>query len=310
MTVRKMYDIGADDARGADLFIFGRTKEPRGQHMVSAVGIHSRERWEIRQTEPGLPDAAASAGVAVEVGVDQLGATLAKWIETCSVNTPRIAIDISCMSRPTMAAAFQAVLESAEKRPVWMDVLYVVAEFTAPPNVLPPNEDIRPINDWFAGWPTNATASTSLVVGLGYERDKASGAAEYFDASETWVFVPQSAIGAYEAAVVGNNEVLLARARRRDQVTTYHVECPTETFGLLAGAVSRIAPKMNPVLLPFGPKVFFALSLLVAAIYREVGVWHVTGDSSLPDIAHQPSPHVSAFRVELGDAAEQSQGRS
>lgn len=310
MTIRKMYDIGVDDARAADLFIFGRTKEPRGQHMVSAVGIHSRERWEIRQTEPGISDAAATAGVAVEVGVDQLGTTLAKWIETCSVNTPRIAIDISCMSRPTMAAAFQAVLESAERRTVCMDVLYVVAEFTAPPNVLPPNEDIRPINDWFAGWPTNATASTSLVLGLGYERDKASGAAEYFDASETWVFVPQSGLSAYETAVVENNEILLARARRRDQVTTYRVECPTETFGLLAGAVSRIAPRMNPVLLPFGPKVFFALSLLVAAIYQEVGVWHVTGDSNLPDTSHQPSPHVSAFRVELGDVAEQSRGHA
>lgn len=300
MTVRRMYDLRAEDARGADLFIFGRTKEPRGQHMISAVGIYSPARWEIRQAEPSLPDDAASNSVAIDVGVDQLGATLAKWIETCGISTPRIAIDISCMSRPTMAAAFQAVLESAEQRPVWMDVLYVVAEFTAPQNYLPPNEDIRPISDWFAGWPTNATASTSLVVGLGYERDKASGASEYFDAGETWVFVPQSAIGAYEAAVVGNNEDLLARARRRDHVMTYRVEHPTETFGLLAGAVSRIVPKMNPVLLPFGPKVFFALSLLVAAIYKEAGVWHVTGDSNLPDTLHQPSAHVSAFRVELG----------
>lgn len=300
MTVRRMYDIKAEDSRGADLFIFGRTKEPRGQHMLSVVGGHGHARWEIRQTEPGLPDTASVSGAVVDVGVDQLGTTLAKWIETCGIKAPRIAIDISCMSRPTMAAAFQAVLESAEQRPVWLDVLYVVAEFTSPPDFLPPNEDIRPINDWFAGWPTNATASTSLVVGLGYERDKASGASEYFDAGETWVFVPQSAIGAYEEAVIGNNADLLARAKRRDHVTNYRVECPTEAFGLLAGAVSRIVPKMNPVLLPFGPKVFFALSLLVAAIYREAGVWHVTGDSKLPDTPHQPSPHVSAFRVELG----------
>lgn len=300
MTVRTMYDVKVEDVRGADLFIFGRTKEPRGQHMVSTVGIQSTTQWEIRQSEPSLSDAAAINGAAADVGVDQLGVTLAKWIETCGINSPRIAIDISCMSRPTMAAAFQAVLESAEQRPVWMDILYVVAEFTAPPDVLPPNEDIRPINDWFAGWPTNATASTSLVVGLGYEKNKASGACEYFDAGETWVFVPQSAIGAYEAAVVSNNEELLARARRRDHVTTYRVERPSETFGLLAGTVSRVVSKMNPVLLPFGPKVFFALSLLVAAVYREAGVWHVTGDSNLPDTPHQPSSHVSAFRVELG----------
>lgn len=57
---------------------------------------------------------------------------------------------------------------------------------------------------------------------------------------------------------------------------------------------------MNPVLLPFGPKIFFAISLLVASVYREVGVWHVTGDSELPDFQHVPSAHIPAFRVELG----------
>jgi hypothetical protein len=296
-----MFDIGLDDARGADLFIFGRTKDPRGQHMLSSVGMSSARRWEIRQTEEGVPDAAGTvSSTTSDIGVEHLTTTLAKWIETCGISEPRIAIDISCMSRPTMAAAFQAVLLAAERRVVRMDVLYVLAEYTPPPKLLPPNEDIRPINDWFAGWPTNATASTSLVVGLGYERDKASGACEYFDAGETWVFVPQSAIGDYEAAVVDNNEDLLARARRRDHTVTYRVERPTETFGLLAGTVSRVVPKMNAVLLPFGPKIFFALNLLVAAVYREAGVWHVTGDSDLLDAPHAPSAYAPAFRVELG----------
>ncbi len=300
MIIKNMYDISVDDANGADLFIFGRTKEPRGQHLVSTIGCRSTTRWEVRQTEPGSIDGRATLPDAADVGVEQLATSLGKWIETCGMVSPRIALDISCMSRPTMAAAFQAVLQSAEKQAVLIDVVYVVAEFTAPPDILPPNEDIRPVNDWFAGWPTNATASTSLVVGLGYEKNKASGACEYFDASETWVFVPQSAIDSYETAVVGNNEDLLARARRRDHVTNYCVERPTETFGLLAGVVSRFIPEMNPVLLPFGPKIFYALNLLVAAVYREAGVWHVTGDSSLPDIPHRPSGHFSAFRVELG----------
>lgn len=301
MTVRQMFDIAPDDARGADLFIFGHTKDPRGWHMLSSVGQSTAKRWEIRQTETGVTDAARTAsGSVVEIGVEHLTTMLAKWIETCGIIAPKIAIDISCMSRPTMAAAFQAVLEASEHNAIFMDVLYVVAEYTPPPKLLPPNEDICPINDWFAGWPTNATASTSLVVGLGYERDKASGACEYFDAGETWVFVPQSSIGDYQTAVENNNEDLLARARRRDHMATYRVEHPTETFGLLAGTVSRVAPKMNPVLLPFGPKIFFAISLLVAAVYREAGVWHVTGDSDLPDVSHAPSAYAPAFRVELG----------
>lgn len=304
MTVRQMFDIDLEDTREANLFIFARTKDPRGLYMLSSIGLSAAERWEIGHSEAGVIDPAAGAlGSPIEVSVEHLAMRLAKWIETCGISEPRIVLDISCMSRPTMAAAFQAVFEAAEVSVVRMDVLYVVAEYTAPPAELPPNEDIRPINDWFAGWPTNATASTSLVVGLGYERDKASGACEYFDAGETWVFVPQSSIGDYQIAVEKNNEDLLARARRRDHMAIYRVERPTETFGLLAGTVSQVVPKMNPVLLPFGPKIFFALSLLVAAVYREVGVWHVTGDSDLPEGAHAPTAYTPAFRVELGPPA-------
>lgn len=311
MTVRQMCDIDVQDARGCDLFIFGQTKDPRGQHMLSSVGLSISTRWEVQQSDAsGAKAGSVLAPGASVVGVENLTVRLSKWIDTCGIDEPSIAIDISCMSRPVMAAAFQAVLQAAQTRVVRLNVLYVLAEYTPPPQDLPPNEDICPINDWFGGWPTNATASTSLIVGIGYERDKASGACEYFDASETWVFVPQSAISEYEAAVINNNEGLLASARRREHMTHYRVEHPTETFGLLAGAVSRVATRMNPVLLPFGPKIFFALSLLVATVYREVGVWHVTGDSDLPDIAQAPSALTPAFRVELGPALQRQGSES
>jgi hypothetical protein len=304
MTVLQMFDIAPDDSRAADLFIYSYTSDPRGLHMLPTVGQSAAHRWGIWQTEGSVKDAEmADFGGAIAVGVDHLSTVLAKWIETFDGN-PRIAIDISCMPRPTMAIAFQTILQAGDRKMMQLDVIYVLAEYTPPPTQLPPNEDIRPISDWFAGWPTNATASTSLVVGLGYERDKASGACEYFDASETWVFVPQSSIEDYQTTVEANNDVLLARAGRRDFSLTYRVERPTETFGLLASSISRIVPKMNPVLLPFGPKIFFAISLLVASIYREAGVWHVTGDSDIPNIPHVPSSHAPAFRVELGPSAQ------
>lgn len=305
MTVLQMFDIVPDEARAADLFIYSHTLDPRGLYTPRTVGSSAAQRWEIRQAKNNVKDLTRSDScTAIEIGLEFLPSALAEWIANFD-GKPRIAIDISCMPRPTMAAAFQAILEAGDRKVVRLDVLYVLAEYTPPPAQLPPNEDIRPINDWFAGWPTNATASTSLVVGLGYERDKASGACEYFDASETWVFVPQSSILEYQSTVEANNEVLLARALRRDLAATYHVERPAETFGLLASKVSQIVSKMNPVLLPFGPKIFFALCLLVASVYREAGVWHVTGDSEMPDVPHVASAHTPAFRVELGPAARE-----
>lgn len=298
--LRRMVDIELAGASGADLFLHAQTKDPRGHKILSMIGPSISSRWEIRQTGASEEyQGSQTASESAEIGVEQLTLKLAKWIEA-SARQPTIAIDISCMSRPTMAAAFQAVLEAAKKRQLTLKVLYVLAEYSPPPHKLPPNEDICPISDWFAGWSTNATASTSLVVGLGYERDKAIGACEYFDPSETWVFVPQSSIGEYELDVMSNNKELLNRARGRYRLTTYSVHRPTEAFGILATTVSQILPRMNPVLLPFGPKIFFALNLLVAAAYPEAGVWHVTGDSDLPDAEHQASHHIPAFEVELG----------
>lgn len=305
MTVLQILDIRPDEAKSANLFIFGYTSDPRGLHMLTWIGQSAEQRWVIGQTDiAGRDREAPDSNLAVEMSVEHVPENLARWIDAFS-GKPRIAIDISCMPRPTMAAVFQTILEASERKALCLDVLYVLAQYTPPLPQLPPNHDIRPINDWFAGWPTNATASTSLVVGLGYERDKASGACEYFDANETWVFVPQSSIEEYQSTVEANNEALLARARRRDLSMKYHVERPTETFGLLASTVARVASTMNPVLLPFGPKIFFALSLLVAAVYREAGVWHVTGDSELPAATHVPSDYAPAFRGELGPTESQ-----
>jgi hypothetical protein len=148
-------------------------------------------------------------------------------------------------------------------------------------------------------WPTHPAASTSLIVGLGYEREKAEGACEYFDPNETWVFVPQSPILAYDEAVMTNNNDLIARAHRQKREQLYQVNNPSQTFGQLASLVSAIAKRENPVLLPFGPKIFFALALVVAAIYPELGVWYVTGDSNSEGVDLHASDHLVGFRFEI-----------
>lgn len=180
---------------------------------------------------------------------------------------------------------------------------YVIAPFSPPADGLPPNEDIKPISDWFAGWPSDAAATTARIVGLGYQRAKAEGACEYFDASETWAYVPQSPLKAYDAVVEHNNKELLQRVKRRDRALTYSVNRPSETFGQLAATVSGLVREANPVLLPFGPKIFFAINLLVAALYRETGVWHVTDDASAPEAIQDASAYSVAFLAELGPIA-------
>ena len=297
-----MRDIaGFADVAECDLLIYALTAEPRGNSVVGAVGPRAAQRWAVHQSDLDTP-MAEHAHDAPVVSMESVGAALKTWLAG-RTTTPVITIDVSCMSRPAMAYAIEAICSAAETRPVRLALAYVIATYSPPPTCLPPNEDIKPISSWFAGWPRDAAASTALVVGLGYERDKAEGACEFFDASETWVMVPRSPVVEYDEAVAHNNEELLARSSRRNRAIDYRVNRPCETFGQLAATVANIMPRMNPVLLPFGPRIFFALCLLMAGVYREVGVWHVTGDADLPRTAHSSSGHFVGLQVEMRRAS-------
>jgi hypothetical protein len=300
MRLSRMRNIDVLHAPPCDLLLCASTLEPRGQVIAAAISRLAKERWWIQQTISCAPTGALPGEMCV--GVEALRQSLRQWFVTKSDGMPSIGIDVSCLSRPAMAAIFEVIAEVACQRPLSLQVWYVIAEFTPPPACLPPNEDIRPISDYFAGWPSDANSSTSLVVGLGYERDKAEGACEFFDAGETWILVPKSPIVEFDGAVFENNKELLKRAERR--TLDYRVDLPAETFGQLVGTVSNILPRMSPVLLPFGPKIFFAISLLVASIYREIGVWHVTGDAELPSTTHLASKHTVGFQMDLGPGIE------
>lgn len=298
----RMRDLASPaDVAGCDLLIYALTAEPRGTFVVDAVGPRAVQQWAVHQSNSDAPVAGPAPDASV-VSVESVGARLKSWLAG-RTTAPLVAIDVSCMSRPAMAHIIEAICCSTVSQPVRLALAYVIAAYSPPPTWLPPNEDIKPISDWFAGWPRDAAASTALVVGLGYERDKAEGACEYFDASETWVLVPRSPVVEYDEAVARNNVELLARSMRRSRAIDYRVSHPCETFGQLASTVANIVPRMNPVLLPFGPKIFFAISLLMAAVYREVGVWHVTGDADLPRTAHASSGHFVGLQVELRPAS-------
>ncbi|MGF6998830.1 hypothetical protein [Paraburkholderia sp. GAS32] len=297
-----MVDLDLEKLNSCDLLIVPQTSEPRGEVISGRLTPLDHEVWIIGQTggvhaydEEDRPNTALGS----HLSVDSVRTNLEQWMRNRSDQTPTIVVDVSCMSRPIMAATFEAIFRAAVKGSLNVVVGYVIAAYSPPPTLLPPNEDIKPISEFFAGWPNDTTASTALIVGLGYERAKAEGACEYFDASETWVFVPRSPIREYDDAVTTNNDFLLARARRREHSIDYKVDSPTEALGHLATRVTNLLSGANLVLLPFGPKIFFVLSLLIGAIFREVGVWHVTGDAEIAKTYHPPSDKVVGFRMEL-----------
>lgn len=217
-----------------------------------------------------------------------------------------IFIDVSCMTRADMAVAFDAIfaLDRDNIRSVSITLSYVISKFTPPEKMSSHNEEIRPISPRFSGWPQDPYASTSIILGLGYEAAKAEGANEYFDAQETWVFFPESPVIDFDKEVNKNNRQLIDRARREGRLVPYKVDVPSESLFHLLSLVQDLATRANPLILPFGPKIFAAISLLIAVVNPSVGIWHATGDTDLPSADHEASEYFAAVKVIIKRANE------
>lgn len=210
-----------------------------------------------------------------------------------------LVLDISCMPREYMAEIL-ALISAIKVKEIELITLYALATFSPPSNESVINEAIEPVHQRFAGWSTPDSRPTSLILGLGYEPDRAEGASEFFEPSDQWVFVPRSPVTEFFDEVYLNNKALLLEVGNR-HVIEYDVLDPSLTFAQLEMVVGLLLDKTNPVLLPFGPKIFFFLCLIQCLQHPKIGVWHFS-NRSVVGAAHDigASGEVAGMRFVLG----------
>ncbi|MDQ0573718.1 hypothetical protein QFZ42_005552 [Variovorax paradoxus] len=210
-----------------------------------------------------------------------------------------ILIDLSCLARQHIGALFSAIKHLAKQGPVDLQIAYRLARFVKPPlHWSTAIRRIAPVNNDFAGWTAAPDMPIELVIALGYEKGKAIGAAEYLEPGDTWLFVPTSPEGKYLREVQIQNKELLQE--RQTKLLEYEVLSPVDAYHSLLSLVRGMRSVARPILLPFGPKVFFGLSLLVALVIEEAAVWFVDGENTSGTDMGQPSPHavIMSCRVE------------
>ena len=94
----------------------------------------------------------------------------------------RMFVDISSQSRSRLAFILEAISRVAGNATVRVFFGYTLAQYLPPPLGRVPNVGIGPVSDFFAGWSPDPELPVSLVLGLGYEPDRAMGAVEYLGA--------------------------------------------------------------------------------------------------------------------------------
>ncbi len=206
-------------------------------------------------------------------------AIIADELEDVDNEYIRIALDVSSFTRARMAEIVLGIcdLARAANRRVCADFWYAPGLFELPSDGDFITDVSEPVTPDFAGWSAKPELATSLVIGVGYEPERALGAVEYLDPAHIWCFVPVGDDPRFDRAVEKANESMWRSSPQAERIP-YPVADPISTYVSLESLVYGLQRISRPIVLPFGPKIFSVCSLLIGIAYAPaVTVWRVSG---------------------------------
>jgi hypothetical protein len=213
-------------------------------------------------------------------------------------NDVSILVDFSSLPRSRLARLLSAFSSLTSKCDIVVDFLYAIAKYTPPPENPSVVSFAGPVLDLFAGWSAEPEHPVAAVVGLGYEPDKVLGALEYLESPFVSHWIPHGKDLRFLTAIEVANATLLEQVSLERRVT-YDPLNPFDTFVRLESfCYGLIASNFRPVIMPFGPKTFSLVSMLVALHWpKEIAVWRISGEHSELPVDRQADGAISGLRV-------------
>ncbi|HEY3638390.1 MAG TPA: hypothetical protein VGK90_09575 [Rhizomicrobium sp.] len=205
----------------------------------------------------------------------------------------RIVVDVSSMSRPMIAKIITWI--SSLPWEVEVTFAYCPSAYVDLGDQIYTMSYVGPVTPNFAGWTDDTRRRLVAIVGLGGERGLALGAIEYLEATDVWVLIPTGIDKRYDAAAESANAELLARIGH-SRIIAYN---PLDGFGCFCTVESLVYGLLKadrPILIPFGPKIMTAASLLAAQIFRpNAPVWRVSSEQSGEPVDREATGDLSTI---------------
>jgi hypothetical protein len=209
-----------------------------------------------------------------------------------------LCVDISSMSRVRIASTIVAARHVArEMRSVTVDFVYSVATYSSAPVVDAAPVHTGPVLPEFAGWTSEPERPSCLVLGLGYEVDRALGAFDLLEPADVWVAIPYSVSEDYDEALRGANAGLFKLIADESHKLFYHIDKPFDSYIRLESFIRGMSLTARPILVPFGPKIFALASLLIGCVHPDVAIWRISFGPHEPAVQRSPNGTVTGLRA-------------
>ncbi len=193
-------------------------------------------------------------------------------------------LDVSSFTRKHIAAIILALKDYTESysTSIRLDIGYSVAKYSEPGSDGPISFS-GPVLSRFSGHPADPSLPSECILGVGYEEGKALGIIEYIEPNRVWLFLPTGTDPKYEESLRLANKTLF-ESRSAKNLISYKVLNPYSTYLKLESLAASLIHESRPVLIPLGPKIFFALSTLIVLKYiNQMSLWRVSaGENTVP----------------------------
>lgn len=207
-------------------------------------------------------------------------------------------LDITVMSRYRLAFILSFLIDNLKKNST-ITISYELSNFYDAPNDLSPIRKIGPILDSLSGSLSDINLPSAIVLGLGYELGKGIGISNYLDTESTFLFIPQGKDSRFEESVMLNNQPLISETPNNHKFF-YDITNPYKTYLELRETMTAILRCYRPVLVPLGPKIMAALSVILGKDFSpQLPVWRVSSEHIEEPIDRESSGNNILLTLDL-----------
>ena len=273
-----------------DIFVGASGYEARATFALSKLDINIiRERLVFGFTDRVTPQRQRNDEEFRRTAVESISGSgnscqlvrenLRQRIEAIETDYVRIFIDYTSMTRSWYAGAIEALSSVRNKRQLDCIFSYSPAKFTHPLEATP-NSLVGPLPG-FCGLDVPDKPS-ALIIGLGYERDRALGLFQYVDPAIAFAFYTDPVLDPrFRDAVKANNATLL-NILPKENIYAHPLVDLQRTGDLLLSLCSALCDEYRLILAPLGVKPFSLICLLLASRFRNIDVWRVSPGTKAP----------------------------
>jgi hypothetical protein len=291
-----------------DLVIGVSGYEKRSPYLMERIKLGSETKlvlaFEERMKELNRPEndrifrklgfrtITASGNCALDVG------KLIACIPEINKKVLRILVDYSCMTKPWYAS----FIEYFSFNSLPFQKVHILFSYTQSAYVEPrkpkPLRVAEPMG--YGSHGIMAGKSIALVMGLGYEKDRAEFLRRAVNPEETYCFYADPSTDSRFVEKVYINNFKLIDSLHKSHVFPYPMEDMKKTDRILTDLCLDLRLKYRIILAPLGPKPFALLSMLIGVRYPDVEIWRV-GAGLLENVYDRiPRGEPLVYSVEFG----------